>query len=408
MLRILLVLSFSLPACSAFALIPPKNAGLSNINRATSALNYANGNKDDVLPFTLRLFDLNGDGKIDEKDLQIFQRNTVERLDLNGDGELNEKDLAKALQLVIFSWALSASPAAAKGGGHGGGGGGHGGGGHSSSSRSSSFRSSGGGGRSYSGRSNNDFKAYYRQWYGRNSKYDKPWNPAACNDLPGEGEEVKVATGPYSYAPAVVTTANGDMCTFSVQVLQQQSKSGDSAVDDGSTFIQSFHTMRNWGDTDLLLPLYCVPLSLIAAVGETVSRIQAYQKDKAFDEAFARQAALEETGNRAIPTSGKYTGSTQESDGANQAIKVDLHFNEETREINGSGYDSDDGRYSVEGEWIGSKVKWTESYSREGFTVEVRGSLNKDATKLDCWFVASRGVRGTFVLRKKQPWTLFP
>jgi len=413
-LKLALVLPWSIPACSAFVLIQPR--AMRHHTPSTTAVSYTNSNTD-VLPFVLRPFDLNGDGKLDDKDIRIFQSNVVNALDLNGDGEINEKDAWRALQLVVISWALTVSPVAAKGGGGGGGGGGHGGGGHSYSSSYHSFSSSSGSSRQYHSSGGGHYyvpsshsgsyidyypttqvlEPYGRKWYGRNRKYNKPWNPAACYDLPGEGEIMNILLQEPEplfhssyYGPGVVQKVNEPTCMFDVNV-------GGS--------IQSFKTPRNWEVRGELMCSLFVTFHIVVVghelwLAEKKLQDKLFDEELLFDEEFARQRGSKEFQLYPIPASGKYIGSTQESDGANQAIEVKLHFDEETRTITGSGYDSNDGNYSLDGEWVCDKVKWTEYYN--GFTVKVRGELIKDGTKIDCRFVSTRGIRGTFNLCAKK------
>lgn len=416
-----------LPVYAAFVLSPPSQATkrLSYYPRHDrSAIRYTNGKDDEEEKISALFFprmrhsflDLNGDGKIDEQDLDVLQQRIVQCLDVNGDGHLDEKDAIQVLHLVILSWTLSATPAVAKGGGHGGGGGGgHSSSHHSSVHHSTTHRRAAG---SSIGQSHYDSRGYYRTWYGRNSIYDKPWNPAACRDLPGEGERIKVVSSPSLFSnrhvPAIVTAVDEATCSFSVQGIQDN-LNGPSVSDDDAFATQSFQTTRNWEDDDSLAFLLFSSLSLFVMGVNAVNMACFQAQNEWFDKRFvvARQAtAMEEhdflstTTRQATPTSERYVGTTRESDGANQDIQVKLHLDEETRTIHGSGYDSDDGNYSVEGEWAGKMVKWKETYRNGGFTVDVRGHWNEDASEMDGWFVSSRRIRGTFVLRKKKKWGL--
>ena len=73
--------------------------------------------------------------------------------------------------------------------------------------------------------------------------------------------------------------------------------------------------------------------------------------------------------------------------------------------LKGSGYDSVDGRYTILGQWNGSRAKWVETYNEnnnnnnDGFTVTVRAILKQPGIMV-CQFVSSRNVRGKFVLKE--------
>ena len=100
----------------------------------------------------------------------------------------------------------------------------------------------------------------------------------------------------------------------------------------------------------------------------------------------------------AEPQSGRYVGQTNESDGMVQSVQCGLIFRK--NQIRGFGYDSDDGFYTVKGEYRNNLVKWKESYA-DGFSVTVRGKAQDDGSTISCRFHSSIGVTGTFTLMKK-------
>lgn len=185
------------------------------------------------------------------------------------------------------------------------------------------------------------------------------------------------------YKTGVVEGADETTCNFEVGFSEGRAT-------------KLLHTQQNWV---ALLPAYAIVCYLgVVSLLTLGNKMQ----DDWFDAAFAR-----ELGDLSfVPTSGSYTGFTKESDSSSQAVNVQLHFDEETGEVQGSGYDSMDGKYTLDGEWAGNKVKWIESYN-EGFTVAVRGKVWNGGTKMDCSFVSSRGIRGSFNISRKKGW-IFP
>jgi hypothetical protein len=107
----------------------------------------------------LAFLDLNGDGKLDDKDIDVDRSNIRNLMDINGNGEVNLKDALLVFSTVLLARSLAAQPACAKGGG-----GGHGG--------------------------SSDLPAYKCHLRGRNIMYNRPFDIKACSNLPGEGELV--------------------------------------------------------------------------------------------------------------------------------------------------------------------------------------------------------------------------
>jgi len=100
------------------------------------------------------------------------------------------------------------------------------------------------------------------------------------------------------------------------------------------------------------------------------------------------------------PASGFYSGSSAESDGAEQAVFCELQFAPDGT-LRGKGDDSDDGVYTIEGCWSNNYVKWKETYANGPngrFVTTVRGLFKSEEKTLDCRFVSNKGVRGNFLL----------
>ena len=82
--------------------------------------------------------------------------------------------------------------------------------------------------------------------------------------------------------------------------------------------------------------------------------------------------------NPATPRSGLYRGTTSESDGAAQAVETELTFTAEGT-VSGSGYDTDDGEYTIsDGRWTAdsngraSRARWTDVHrALESFCVSI-------------------------------------
>ena len=295
-----------------------------------------------TIPPALAFFDVNSDGKLDEKDLVPLHSNI-------------KKDVAAALSIGLLCWALSASPAHAKGGGHGGGGGGSGG--------------------RYGGDSS--YPAYKRSFSGKNEKYNRPFDPKACSNLPGEGELIGFLIDRGPYVKGVVVSVDESNCRAVAAELE-----GGSAE-----LLQTDRNWINWAQPALFASLFSA-----AVVGDQIDK----KKDKDFDRIIFEDELFVTEG--APPKSGRFVGETMESDGSIQIVRANLQFANKGK-ISGSGADSVDGSYRVQGAWKGSRVRWVESYN-EGFSVTVRGDVKEDGT-IDCRFRSSRGIQGRFKLKKK-------
>lgn len=157
-----------------------------------------------------------------------------------------------------------------------------------------------------------------------------------------------------------------------------------------------------------------------------------------FDQSMEEELAVfSDIVNPATPRSGLYRGKTSESDGAAQAVETELTFTAEGT-VSGSGYDTDDGEYTIsDGRWTAdsngraSRARWTEvhralesfvypfplfptlfppylprsslpsqvykSGPRGAFKVTVRAVFTTQ-NKMACKFTSSEGVSGSFSL----------
>ena len=314
-----------------------------------------------------KMFDFNQDGKVDTHDLAFL---VTRSLDINKDGKIDEKDAQVFLSAAILSWALMVSPAYAKGGG--------GGGGHFSSSASSSAPSYAPYRRPYR-RSSNKWSTTYR-----------PTDPLACSDLPVQNEllDVLVDKNRGTYATGVVTTVDENHCRFQADLVND----GGFSQYRGRRKLSSHRNFLDW-----ILPASIATAAAACTAAEMVDR----KWDHTFDDdffGFESELTLNTTVSR--PESGRYVGSTSESDGMNQNVATILKF-DESGGITGSGKDSYDGSYKVVGTWNNRKVRWTERYA--DFETTVRGEIDHQGL-IKCRFHSSRGVRGRFDIQKKNSW----
>jgi hypothetical protein len=245
-----------------------------------------------------------------------------------------------------------------------------------------------------------------------------------CIDLPERGDPLEVLVDPdmngndkYSYRfkpvynAGVVTSASAETCKFSVReptgrvTTQQVGRYYEKPLIVG-TYLAGF--------------LLYGALRFIGVYDDTKDGESTKTFDKAFEEELEKQQEKNGTMgwnpySRKVPRprSGWYGGSTSESDGAAQDVKTKLDFNSEGK-VTGHGEDTDDGPYTVEGQWTTdehgqpSKAKWTETYKqgpRGAFTCTVRATASarpvdksQSQQKWECTFVSSKDVSGSFSL----------
>ncbi|KAL3903667.1 MAG: hypothetical protein SGARI_005275 [Bacillariaceae sp.] len=366
-------------ACTAFAPVGSRAVQSSSLYRpapSLAPLRYINGgdNHDTtgfLSPAKLwQAFDLNHDGCVDANDLEFL---LAKAFDINGDGKVDEKDGQLLLSMTAFWWMLMASPAGAKGGGSGIGGGGGG--------VSSSY---------YGGSSKPSYEPYRRpNWY-KAGKHSNPLDPAACSDLPEEGEmlDVLIDENSGSYLPASVTSVNESQCRFNAEIL------GDVPFLQSRS--RSLRSGRNW--ENLIAPAYI--LSIIG-YGPTTEFLHE-QKMKSFDKKFSDlDEKAKASGWKSPPPAknGLHVGKTTESDGTEQRVLSYLKFGEDGS-IRGRGFDFADGKYKISGRWTANgMVRWEETY--KDFTVVVRGRRIQETGTIQCDFESSVGIRGRFSLDRK-------
>lgn len=106
------------------------------------------------------------------------------------------------------------------------------------------------------------------------------------------------------------------------------------------------------------------------------------------------------------PPSGKYWGSSDESDDGDQAIRCTLTFHPNGK-LTGHGHDSVDGDYRVEsGRWgvldgeTLVRLAWDEVYD-DGFEAFIEGTYDPESGKIAASFTSSRAVSGAFELTKQ-------
>ena len=109
-----------------------------------------------------------------------------------------------------------------------------------------------------------------------------------------------------------------------------------------------------------------------------------------------RTNKVEQTFYETPPMSGAYVGSTVESDGVQQGVKVNLNFKDGNK-LFGRDTDSIDGKYTLKGSWTADRVEWVETYqgSTPPLLVTVKG-FRADVGKFSCFFESSEGVTGRF------------
>lgn len=138
---------------------------------------------------------------------------------------------------------------------------------------------------------------------------------------------------------------------------------------------------------------------------------------QAFDAALAKELLVAGTTTTNPPVSGSYMGFTNESDGSDQRVDVELEFGDDGQ-ILGQGMDSEDGRYTLKGTYSETRVEWIEYYDDKNkpsspiqsctlrgkqplHQVTVRGTY-KGGRRFVCFFRSSRGVTGTVTLGLKK------
>lgn len=342
----------------------------------------------------------------------------VQVLDVNGDGWLDVNDIQTLVPLVLLLWLCMAPPAAAKGGGSG----------RSSSTSGSSYRSSGGSSRSsirsstrsgsssydsrsdsYGSSSSPSVRSFvdddlhypdYRRGRVRDRRYARPFDPAACSNLPGEDEFVKVLVNPYFgfYSEGNIVGVNEKLCRFTVAYHEPY---GDATKTFGST--------HNWMDWSIggAVAVNFVGMPIVAAVvratEDITERVRSMENTVLYE---WEKASTKAESFSCPPVDGVYVGETVESDGISQSVQVNLKFTEDG-EVEGSGKDSMDGDYIVRGKWSSREIEWTEEYRRGSFFVEVKGIRLGDGNELSCLFRSSNGVTGLFrvmLQAKRKSW----
>lgn len=303
-------------------------------------------------------FDVNGGGIWNTKSL-------IDSLGTNRAGEVNARVFASALLIGLAWWAGCALPANAKGGG----------GGSSSGSYSESYRDSYGSSSFY-----NNNPAFKRRF----KNYQPIADPRACSNLPTEGELIDVLQrqpkklgGEFYYVPATVESVNNAKCRFVATA---------PAFDDDARIAKTLTTERNF--MHWLIPVGILSLGTASAI------------DNAF---FGDRLNGEDNVPSRLLKSGIFEGFTTESDGSIQSVECNLDFQSADNDyrITGSGTDSFDGRYSIEGTRTAYRVHWVEQY--DGFSVTVNGRIQKGrGTRINCQFTSSRGIRGRVTLKRRK------
>eukprot|EP00553_Chaetoceros_curvisetus_P003088 CAMPEP_0204612262 /NCGR_PEP_ID=MMETSP0717-20131115/345_1 /ASSEMBLY_ACC=CAM_ASM_000666 /TAXON_ID=230516 /ORGANISM="Chaetoceros curvisetus" /LENGTH=627 /DNA_ID=CAMNT_0051624273 /DNA_START=77 /DNA_END=1960 /DNA_ORIENTATION=- len=341
------------------------------------------------------ILDLNNDGKVDAEDLKVLITKLQKScFDVNGDGKIDIEDAKAALCILALTSAVFSSPLPA----HAKGGGGRSGGGSRGSASSS--RSTGGGGSHGSSSSSSHRSSYshntvyvsdddhdYPRWTRPNHHGFPNLDPRMCFDLPENGEVINVLRNEYTgqYAPATVTDVNdGFWCSFTALPLDNQRP-------------ESHNSFKNhWFYDALGIVILRGELSVLL---EECNRVL---DEVIFDADFNK---LPIPTNEPPPLKrGKFKGKSKELDRGKlieQDVATDLVFGEDGS-ILGSGIDSADGDYMVAGSWrkCGSEylLRWKEVY--EGFNVKVQGkAITLESGKVVMirgYFRSSLGIKGRF------------
>jgi len=348
------------------------------------------------------MLDLNNDGKVDIEDLHVVTNNLkLHCLDVNGDGNIDAEDAKTALSIMALFTALLTSsplPADAKGGGHGGGGG-HG---HSSHGRGHGRRSGTPGGGVNS--DDDDMGGFYRP---NHTLGMKDFQPTVCWQLPEEGEEIHARyEGAKDYVPSTVIEVDKSRCEFKSIPLDD----GDGVV------VPWTHTQVSNLEVYAIISLFVGVFALDRGFGSFLKSRDLELEFEEFDTVFDRLDKPNSWGVSSSPASGTYTGTATER-GTVQTIESTLEF-KENGSIKGSGSDSMDGEYTINGHWRQDKeestihhqiylVQWKEYYNR-GFHVVVQGVMHEKlwtygnstniSNKITGEFTSTREVTGTFEL----------
>lgn len=212
--------------------------------------------------------------------------------------------------------------------------------------------------------------------------------------LPKPGSKVRVEDGPYRKATVLQSqgAAVGGLqsslqsgCTFTVQ------------YPDGTTDVLSAATEpENPWPT---LALYAGYMALKLSSTETSIDAEHEERLATLEEEFGRDEAPD-----SATWSAEYWGSSDESDGSDQAVRTTLEFGADGS-LSGHGHDHVDGTYRVtDGRWalVDGEVQlaWREAYD-QGFSAMCAGVYKADTGRIEASFTSDRGVRGDFSLAKK-------
>ena len=243
-----------------------------------------------------------------------------------------------------------------------------------------------------------------------NNRYSRPRDPDACSNLPAEGEELDILLGDPDlgiYVPGRVVHVQEEDCRFRAVYANPLY---------GGPTTKTFSVSKNWVDWLLLEVLAGVGLaaalpSIARATLETresiteswlatISKVT-FATEKAWHDVTTRAKEGAEVAGQPFP-SGRYVGSTMESDGIAQTVQVNLTFTAGGM-IRGSGRDSEDGPYTLEGTWDGDQLKWTEYYPNKNsqyLTVSVTG-FRRSSNEISCQFRSSEGIVGRFQIQQQ-------
>ena len=105
---------------------------------------------------------------------------------------------------------------------------------------------------------------------------------------------------------------------------------------------------------------------------------------------------------------GWYTGTTTESDGTQQSVRVHLNFHNRNHMVRGHGSDTEDGDYTIVlGVWRDNAACWLEEYDTYEVLVYAQRDLSSESKiKWKCTFASTvDNITGDFELTKMWYWT---